>query len=222
MSHTLLYGGTFDPIHHGHLIVCQRARELLVADEVLLIPASVSPHKMVGHVKSATPAAHRLAMLRLAVENIPHFTVDPRELFRAGPSYTADTLDELRREHPNTRFTLLLGADQLPKFHTWVRVQDILAPTPLRDIAILGRPFGDKDPTITLSSGLAAVREHLGPDVAARFEEAVLPTPLIEISATDVRNRVREHLPIHYLVPPAVEAYIRTHDLYPTPGRAKG
>src|SRR5262249_51402546 len=144
MQHTLLYGGTFDPIHLGHLITCQRARELLKADRVLLIPAAVSPHKTGHHLKSAAAAQHRLAMLQLAVENAPHFAVDSRELNRLGPSYTADTLDQLQQENPSTRFTLLIGADQLPKFHTWVRVQDILKQTPTRDIAILGRPFGEK------------------------------------------------------------------------------
>jgi len=200
MSHTLLYGGTFDPIHHGHLITCQRARELLAADEVLLIPAAVSPHKTQS---PATSAEHRLAMLRLAVENTHHFAIDPRELSRSGPSYTADTLDELQREYPATRFTLLLGADQLSKFHAWFRIHDIL----LHDIAILGRPSGGNNP-------LAAIREHLGPAVAERLQKSILSTPLIEISATDIRCRVQQHLPIHYLVPPAVVAYIQTHHLY--------
>jgi len=204
MLHTLLYGGTFDPIHHGHLITCQRARELLNADQILLIPA-ISPHKTDLPV---TAAEHRLAMLQLAIENVPHFVIDPRELSRTGPSYTADTLDELQRDHPTTRFTLLLGADQLPKFHTWTRIHDILT----YNIAILGRP----SPSLPLSPSpsLAAIRDHLGPAVADRLEKAILPTPLIEISATDIRRRVQQNLPIHYLVPAAVAAYIQTHHLY--------
>ncbi|MCL2640801.1 MAG: nicotinate (nicotinamide) nucleotide adenylyltransferase [Phycisphaerales bacterium] len=201
MSHTLLYGGTFDPIHHGHLITCQRARELLGADQVLLIPAAVSPHKT---AHPATSAEHRLAMLRLAVANVPQFAVDPRELSRSGPSYTADTLDELRRDHSGTCFTLLLGADQLAKFHAWVRIHDILA----HGIAILPRPSSP------LGISFAAICEHLGPDVAARLERAVLPTPLIEIAATDIRQRVQQNLPIDYLVPAAVAAYIQSHHLY--------
>src|SRR3954468_7146101 len=115
MAHILLYGGTFDPIHNGHLITCRRARELLNADSVLLFPARQSPHK-----STRAPGAsgeQRLAMIHLAIAKEPGFAVDDRELKREGPSYTVDTFRELKAERPGDRFTLLLGTDQLPKLH---------------------------------------------------------------------------------------------------------
>src|ERR1700743_429725 len=110
MPHTLIYGGTFDPIHHGHLIACQRAREILSADGILLIPARISPHKA---SRRAASGEHRLAMIHRAIAGNPFFLADGRELLREGPSYTIDTLSALRAEDPSRRLTLLLGADQL-------------------------------------------------------------------------------------------------------------
>ena len=203
MAHWLIFGGTFDPVHHGHLLTAQAAREQLGADEVLLVPAFVSPHKL---DQQAATAADRLAMLRLATAGLPGFRIYTGELDRGGASYTADTLDLLHRDHPDTRLTLLIGADQLPKFHTWRRVRDILA---LAQIAVLGRPAA--------SVSCAALQAALGPAEAQRLQDAVLPTPLLEISATDIRARVAAGQSIHFLVPPAVEAYIRGHGLYRTP-----
>ena len=114
MAHMLLYGGTFDPVHHGHLITCQKAVEFPYADRIVLIPAGLSPHK--SPKSSGSTSQQRLDMLQLAIAGSPHFAIDPRELLRAGPSYTADTVEELEREHPGDRLTLLIGADQLPKF----------------------------------------------------------------------------------------------------------
>lgn len=204
MPHTLLFGGTFDPIHLGHLIIAQRAMELLHADRVLFVPAFISPHKL--EKLSASPQ-HRIAMLNLAIAPQPAFAIDTREIARAGPSYTIDTLESLEREQPQERFTLLIGADQLTKLHTWHRAKELFELPPRSDRwAIVGRPSNGQatpgDPAVEWGTKLAAGR--------------ILATPLIEISATDIRNRIQRGLPIDFLVPPAVAEYIRQHHLYRT------
>jgi nicotinate-nucleotide adenylyltransferase len=208
MPHTLLYGGTFDPIHHGHLIPCRRARELLNADEVLLVPARLSPHKTAPSRAAQTTPAQRLEMLRLAIENEPGFAIDPRELAREGPSFTVDTLHEILSERsgdPAFRLTLLLGADQLRLFSTWREVTEILR---MAHVAVVARPG------IDLAAGLELVRAELG---AAALRLTPLMTPLVEISATAIRERVAAGLSIRYLVPEAVADYIRRERLYAAP-----
>lgn len=205
MAHLLIYGGTFDPVHHGHLITCRAARELLAADRVLLVPAWVSPHKKEG--PPTATSQQRLRMLELALEGgggAADFAVDARELTRGAagaPSYTIDTVQELQRQQPADRFTLLVGADQLPKFHLWHRVEELLATLP---IAVMTRGAGG-------STGPQIVREKLGP-LADRLTP--LPTPRIDISATDIRRRAHAGQPISFLVPAPVAAYIHEHQLY--------
>jgi nicotinate-nucleotide adenylyltransferase len=203
MSHLLLYGGTFDPIHHGHLITARCARELLSADQVLLVPARISPHKQ---DRLATVSdADRLAMIKMAIAGQPDFAVDDRELHRTGPSYTVDTLAELRTSRPQDRFTLLVGLDQLPKLHTWHKIHQLLADA---KFALLGRPPHDPEPAF------AAIEGHLGSAIAQNLRPSLLSTPLIDISATDIRRRIHANLPITYLVPESVAAYIDAHRLY--------
>jgi nicotinate-nucleotide adenylyltransferase len=207
--HVLVYGGTFDPIHNGHLITSRAARELLGADLVLLIPAWVSPLKK-GEPPSATPR-QRLEMIRLAIKDDSDFAADDCEIVRGTqgqPSYTIDTLEALRERRPSDRFTLLLGQDQLAKFHVWHRVDDILAQF---DIALMGRPGNSPN------TALSAVNTTLGAAVAAKLESCFLPTPLIEISATTIRSRLRARLPISHMLPHPVAAYIAARDMYSAP-----
>ena len=206
MAHFLFCGGTFDPIHHGHLIAFRAAREALRADGVLLVPAWLSPHKR-GDPPVAT-GAQRLRMIELALEGQGDFAVDGRELARGSPSFTLDTVQELQRSRPADRFTLLIGADQLPKFHTWRKIETLLAQVP---VAVMARPSAE-------AAGLAIARRHLGPWVARL---AILPTPLIDISATDIRRRAGRGLSISFLVPAAVAAYIAQQRLYRLPPNAK-
>ena len=210
MGHTLIYGGTFDPVHHGHLITCQRAREMLSADRVLFIPAYVSPHK---RERRFAAGEHRLAMLHRAIAGHAFFVADGRELQRGEaeedggrPSYTIETIEELRHEMPGERWTLLMGADQLPGFHTWHRVGELVD---MLEIAVLGR-VGNGG----AAEGMKAVAEHLGERVAKRMR--LLHTPLVEISATEIRERVREGLPLDFLLPVEVADYIEQHGLYRT------
>ena len=190
-----LFGGTFDPVHHGHLVLARDAREQLALDRLLFIPAAVSPHR-VDEPPRATPA-QRVAMLRAALEGEPGFEVDECELRRPAPSFTFDTVQEKLARHPDARLYLLLGADQLPKFGAWHRFEE------LRSLV-----------TFVVFHRAAGVEEHLS---------AAYPTlrRRLDLSATEVRQRVASGRTVRYLVPEAVAAYIHSQQLYlpeaPTP-----
>lgn len=198
MGRILLFGGTFDPIHFGHLRTATAAREELAATQVLLIPAAQSPHKQDSYPSSP---AHRLAMIQLAIVDDSSLALSDLEILRAPPSYTVDTVAAVSHDHPRSELILLMGADQLPRLHTWYKVNDILESV---TIAVLQRPGHDID--------LSAVTQTLGPRLAQRIK--LLSTPLIDISATDIRHRIQAGESISDLVPPAVEKYIREHRLY--------
>jgi nicotinate-nucleotide adenylyltransferase len=220
MGTTILFGGTFDPVHFGHLRTARAAVAALGADSCRFIPAGTSPHK---NAAQSAPAAARLAMLRLAIAGDPQLAVDDIEMQRPGPSYTIDTILALRQRLPHERFIWLLGADQLPKFGQWRRIHELLQ---LLDFAILARPGAALEP------GLEAVAQtlgdrapgsgqggHVGGDgygraVAARLAACLVPAPLVDISATEIRQRCAAGAAIEDLVPPAVAEYIRTHGLY--------
>ncbi|HEY4329199.1 MAG TPA: nicotinate (nicotinamide) nucleotide adenylyltransferase [Phycisphaerae bacterium] len=195
MAHILLYGGTFDPVHNGHLITCQAALEFLRAELLIFIPARVSPHKR-GEPPRAS-GEDRAEMLRLATRGMPHFQIDARELFRQGPSYTIDTVLQIQLERPADHFTLLLGEDQLPKFHTWHQADALRK---LVDVAVMPRP----------GSG------NTGMEAVGRADAGLirLPTPWVDISATEIRQRVGRGFAIDDLVPASVAAYIVEHRLY--------
>ncbi len=198
---TLLFGGTFDPVHHGHLITAQAARELLGAADVLFVPASRSPHKAQARPASG---ADRLEMLRLAIAGVPRFGVSHVEVERGGASYTIDTLHALKATYPGKNFTLLMGADQLPKLYTWRNVRQIVR---LAELAILARRGGTE-------AVFSQLREQWTDAEIRRFRDALLETPGVDISATDIRRRVREGLSIDFLTPPKVVDYIKLHGLY--------
>jgi nicotinate-nucleotide adenylyltransferase len=186
-----LFGGSFDPIHHGHLIVAQVAREQLGLEVLRFVPAREQPLKRGKHYSSAE---HRLAMLSLALAGTSGFAVETAELKRAGPSYTVDTLRDLRQSEPGAELVLLLGADaaaELPAWHEADRVAE------LARIVVFGRP----------GTNLSALS-----GISARID-----VPAINISATDVRERVRRGLPVRYWVPDAVAEYISAHRLYLDP-----
>lgn len=190
-------GGTFDPIHLGHLILASELRAALSLDRVLLIPNARSPFKN-GEIVS--PAVHRLAMLRLAVSDSPWLDVSTVELDRGGISYTVDTLAALHAEHPIADLVFLMGADSLADLPRW---RDPIGIFALAEIGVASRPGSpvDVEPVI---------EEH--PSAHGRI--SVVPTPHIAISATDIRDRVRTGRPITFLVPPTVERYILANRLY--------
>jgi nicotinate-nucleotide adenylyltransferase len=183
-----LLGGSFDPVHHGHLIVAQVAAEALGLDELRFMPAREQPFKRGRH---AAPAADRAAMLELAVAGVPGFAVERAELDRPGPSYSVDTLEALLAREPESAFTLLLGADAALELEAWHRAAELPR---LARIAVFARP-GTPIPA--------------SPLIAATVE-----VPAVEISATEIRRRVRTGRPIRYWVPDAVADYVARHRLY--------
>lgn len=203
MSGTLLFGGSFDPIHHGHLIVARSVAEQLGVTRVVLIPSALPPHKQ--HVALA-PADQRLEMCRLAVAGDALFEISDWELGQRGPSYTLHTVRHFRAALGAIEpLYWLIGLDSLVDLPTWYRVGE------LADVCTLvtaGRP-GVTPPDLN-----AALGSQLSGEQIERIRQHILPTPLIEIAATDIRARVRGGRSIRYLTPEAVASYIATRGLY--------
>jgi len=184
-----LYGGTFDPVHLGHLILARDALEQLKLDAVLFIPARQSPFKP---GKTGAHEKQRLAMLKLALKGREKFWLSRCELDRPAPSYAIDTAVEIHDAFPHAKLHWLIGADQLPDLHRWHRVAELKK---LVTFALL--PRGGEAPR-RLPAGVLS-----------------LPRPRqVDISATEIRLRVKSHLPIDPLVPAPVAAYIARHRLY--------
>jgi nicotinate-nucleotide adenylyltransferase len=182
-----LLGGSFNPIHHGHLVIATRAAETLRLDRVILVPTAISPLK--EGVRLASPR-DRLAMVRLAARGNPLLGISDLEVRRGGVSYTVDTLRELKRR-TRARLFLILGADAARLLPEWKAVDEVLR---LAALAVFARPGQ------TLPPGLP--KGH------------IVNAPLLEISGTEIRERVRRGLSIRYLVPDAVERYIGRKGLY--------
>jgi nicotinate-nucleotide adenylyltransferase len=187
-----IFGGTFDPIHTGHLIVADAVREKELLDRVIFVPSCVSPHKQGQPV---TPPADRLAMVRAAVSSNPAFEASALEIDRGGVSFTIDTLRILKAEHPGDQLHLMIGADNLAEFATWKDPGEILRYAVL---VAMRRPG--------FSGGIPAG----GVIEAVRFCEV----PEIGISSTEIRRRVGRGLSVRYLVPVGVERYIAEKNLY--------
>lgn len=182
-----LLGGSFDPVHHGHLILARDAVEALGLDELRFIPAARNPLKATG----GAPGELRLAMLRAATADELGFAVDDVELHRPPPSYTVDTVAAIARRFPDARLTLLVGEDNVPGFPRWHRWEELRAAV---GIVVLRRGSGEEPmPFRTLT--------------ARR----------LDISATEIRNRVAAGRSIRYLVPEAVREIIAAHGLYREP-----
>ena len=184
-----IFGGTFDPPHLGHLVAAQEAYAHLQLDRVIFVPAARPPHKL---RQAITPAPTRLAMVRAAVGEDARFTVDDTELKRDGPSYTVDTLRELKTRLAGAELFLLLGADQVRDLSSWREPAEIQR---LATIALLAREGVDAAP-------------------AGVEPGAIVRLPRLDISGTDLRRRVSAGEPIHFLVPDAVERIIFRERLY--------
>ena len=179
-----IYGGTFDLVHHAHLILAREAIETLDLDKVILVPAAISPLKKAAPVASGEV---RLAMLRAAIKGEPEFEVDECELLRPPPSYTIDTVEEIRRRECDAALYCLIGEDnieQLPRWHRFTELEKMVR------FIVLDR--SGKQPT------------HSYQLIHRR----------IDISATDIRRRVAQNESIHYLVPESVEEIIQRKKLY--------
>lgn len=200
--HIGIIGGTFDPIHYGHLIIAEEVRTTLSLAEIVLIPAGQPFHKP-GRVH--TPIHHRLAMIELAIASNPHFTISHIEINHQEPSYLIDTLRILHRQcGPATDLSFIIGWDNLVSFHAWHKPLGILAQ--LTYLVVVQRPRYVKDIAYIeqLETRLPGISRHL----------LILSTPQIEISSTDLRQRITEGRPVKYQLPEAVEHYIYEHGLY--------
>lgn len=182
-----ILGGSYDPVHHGHLLAAVALRETLDLDEVLLIPAGSQPFKSGQH---HAPADDRAAMVGLAVAGVAGLRLDRREVDRSGPSYTVDSLRGLASERPEADLVLLVGSDAAVEFPAWREAEAIRT---LAEVVVFSRRGGRAGP----SAG-----------------EVFVSVPRVELSATMVRARVAQGLSIRFMVPGPVEEYIATHRLY--------
>jgi nicotinate-nucleotide adenylyltransferase len=199
-----ILGGTFDPVHLGHLAVAEEAREALDLERVIFVPAARPPHKLDVEV---SPAEHRAAMLDLAVRDNPDFAISRMELERPGPSYSVDTVAAIagqsaREGRPEPVF--ILSAEALEGLPTWREPRRILE---LSRIAVAPRPGSAVPGRDALAAGF--------PGLEDRF--LVLPGPRLGHASSDIRSRVLSGRSIRYLVPDPVAAYIAQHRLYVTP-----
>lgn len=193
-------GGTFDPVHHGHLIIAQEVREKLELDKVLFIPVGLPPHKKDHRV---TEAEHRYNMVFEAVRSNPFFEASRIEIDREGYTYTIDTLLHLKRIYgDDTKLFFIIGADVVPELVTWKRFEEVFR---LCEFVAVNRPGPQKE---NFFESIRYLKERYSAIIH------IIKLPLIEISSTDIRNRVKDGRPIKYLVPECVEKYIYENSLY--------
>jgi len=204
-----VFGGTFDPVHTGHLILAEQCREQGRLDQVLFVPAARPPHKQETPL---TPFHQRVEMLELAIAGQSVFRIDELERDRPGPSYTVHTLEELHHRHPGGDFFLLLGSDTLHDLKHWYQPERIAE---LAGLLVVLRPDWPVSSEEELADAL-----KLRDRAALRFQ--LVRAPLIDISSRDIRRRVAEGLSVRYLLPRGVEAYIHDKHLYRKNDTASG
>lgn len=195
-----IMGGTFNPIHYGHLLMCEHIREEFGLEKILFVPSKIPPHKLSDEI---APTEHRLEMVRMAIEDNPYFELCDVEMKMEGPSYTVETLKVLKKEYGSEkRLYFIIGADSLVQLESWMRFREILG---MVDIIVARRPDTDTGllvKTIDRMNSEYSARIHLSEAVALDF------------SSTRIRNRVRNGFSIRYMVPGSVEKYIMEHGLY--------
>ncbi|HMO35306.1 MAG TPA: nicotinate-nucleotide adenylyltransferase [Gemmatales bacterium] len=189
---TGVFGGTFDPIHLGHLIIAEQCCIQANLDRVLFIPAPRPPHK--AH-KEAANFASRVEMIKLAIVGNQKFVIDTCEQDRPGLSYTVDTLNYLRNRDRGHAWFLILGGDSIRDFESWRQPRDIAR---MAKILIVDRPGVESVP------------------IPEYCQYQLIVSPLIAISSTEIRERVKRGMSLRYLIPDAVEGYIRNQGLYLT------
>lgn len=185
-----LIGGTFDPIHNGHVLLALFTRETLALDEIIFIPAADPPHKDSTHAQ----ADQRMAMVEMAIAGVDGFSASRIELDRPGKSYTVDTLRQLRSNYSNSAFFLIIGSDNVSQMSTW------------------HDPFGIVDQCTVVAGKRLAEDAEVDPALAARMR--FIDTPLIELSSTHIRQRLRDGLAVRGMVSDLVERYIVEKGLY--------
>ena len=196
-----IFGGTFDPIHMGHLLLAEQCREQLALDQVWFMVSAAPPHKLEREVTSFDK---RVEMVQLAIAGNPAFQANEMEKDRTGPSFTSDTLAELHEQFPQTDFYWILGSDCLPDLPHWHEPVKVLS---LAKLAVVTRPGWPAWSVEQLRSAL-----RLGQDFP--FQVQIVAAPLVDFASRDLRRRVAEGKSIRYFVPPAVQAYIQDKKLY--------
>jgi nicotinate-nucleotide adenylyltransferase len=196
-----VFGGTFDPVHLAHLVLAEQAREQARLDEVWFVPSARPPHKL---DRPLTAFDRRVEMLAMALAGNPAFHIDQSEKDRPGPSFTADTLDDFRRRHPDCEFFLLIGTDTLKDLPTWHDPARVIEAATL---LVMARP---QNPVVAPE----ALRAALGLPERVPLRLQVVQAPLIDIASRDLRDRAAHGRSLRYLVPRAVECYIEDKHLY--------
>lgn len=211
-----ILGGTFNPVHYGHLAAAEEVRDRLKLDRILFIPSAIPPHKHEENV----PAEHRMEMVRLALAGNAFFEPSDLEIRRGGRSYTIDTVETLLQLYPGAALFFITGLDSFLEIQTWNRWDRLVT---LCSFVVLSRPgyrFGD---LAKMDFMKPAVAELSGLDRGERSQWVVKSggltaflemIPLYDISSTDIRKRTREGRSIKYHLPEAVETYIINHKLY--------
>ena len=195
MANIGILGGTFDPIHKGHLALGRQAYEQFHLDAVWFMPSNHPPHKR-DH--AVTAGSLRLEMVQLAICGIPGFVCSDFELHREGNTYTANTLSLLTEKFPQDRFYFIIGADCINDLPTWHKIDELLASCKF---------IATKRPSYTL--GLSTIQQHF-----KNFNITLLETPELEISSTDIRQRIKKGYSIQYITTEQVQQYIRKEELY--------
>jgi nicotinate-nucleotide adenylyltransferase len=207
-----LLGGTFNPIHRGHLALASAARDGSRLDRVVLIPSARPPHKRLDGADLA-PAEDRLAMARLAAQGEPGLEVSDLELRRSGPSFTIDTIAAFERDRPDAELFFIIGADSLGELESWRDAGKLLDRV---RFVVVNRPGHD------VERGLGAVEHALGAARAQGLRERTVTMEPVSVSATQIRDKVRRGEPIDGLVPDRVRDYIAAHGLYRAPAERRG
>jgi nicotinate-nucleotide adenylyltransferase len=203
-----VFGGTFDPVHYGHLLLAESCREQLTLDEVWFLPTAIPPHK---RSRELTAAEARAEMLQLAVGGHAPFRVSRYEIDRGGVNYTVDTLGALARQQPASELFFLMGADSLRDLPTWKEPARICE---LATIVVVERADPREGAAVSSEADLRALAVALSADAIATIDDHRVRMPRIDISSSDIRRRVAEARSIRYQTPRAVEAYIAAHGLY--------
>jgi len=194
-----ILGGTFDPPQMGHLILAEYSRETLQIDHILFVPVADHPVKL-GEMR--LPIKHRLAMLKLAIKNNPHFSISRADIDREGPHYSADTVSIIREQYPDAELYFVMGGDNLRSLPTWKRAQDLYRCCRL---AVMKRADENIAP---------AMHDHVLPGLSQQVDIVDVPMLSMWLSSTFVAERLRAGLSVRYLVPDEVLDYIDNYDLY--------
>lgn len=196
-----ILGGTFNPVHLGHLLMAQDAMEAFELTKVLFMPCARPPHK---DIAALAPVSHRVAMLELAIKGNLDFELCDMEIKRGGSSYTVDSIRALLKKSTDTDYFFIIGSDTLTELHLWKEIGELLG---LCRIVTVARPGVDL-------RNLSGKDMNLPEEAAKRLLDDMIEGHLVDVSSSDIRYRVAEGMRIHYLTPSAVEMHIAEHGLY--------